>query len=528
MLKIRHPIIKKAVNPPELKSDLTFQEWHRCLQMVEQEKRPEWIRQTLSLKKNLHIFGKYFFAHIIAVGLEVPQCHKDLIYEISKDGDSAIIFPRGFAKTTWEKIDTIHDIVYGLEKVILYIANTLSDAQHHFESIKQELENNEALRSIYGDLVPPDAAFSHKWTNRHFETVNGINVVARGAGKGRGVNIKNNRPSKIILDDVEDDEEVRSSDRRQLLHNWIYHVIFPSRNAQKSKIKFIGTVISPLAEILLFYKSHGGIFCRARKDGKSIWPELFSDEKLAQIEKDIGSRAFMQEYMNTPTDPSVSILKMDWIEPYFYSTIPKYNELEIVIMMDPQAGESKKADYYSIGVVGRFRGDRHRYLLELITGRGSQLDQAALFIRTVQKYQQSHCILLACGIEKLMTQVAVYQAVLDWQSGKIDLINVNNDNRNVAIIAVEPEGKDKVSRLQMHQPAFERGEIHLHVGHRAFAEKLVCFPAIDHDDDVDVLMYCLDYCNKSSTNEFWKWQEEFNASGQAIPGVMAGMRDKLY
>ena len=70
--------------------------------------------------------------------------------------------------------------------------------------MKTELENNRLLLSTYGNLVPSEANKGRKWTNKHFETTNGINVVARSRNKGRGVNIKNKRPTKAIGDDIAD------------------------------------------------------------------------------------------------------------------------------------------------------------------------------------------------------------------------------------------------------------------------------------------------------------------------------------
>ncbi len=494
---------------------------------ISRRSRPLWIRKSLSPKENLHIFGRFFFPNIIKGADEVPECHLNLIRELSNDKDSAIIFPRGFSKSTWEKIDTLHDIVYNLERVILYIANTISDAQNHFESIKQQFENNEALIEVYGNLVPNNYQLSSKWTNRHFETTNGVNVVARGAGKGRGVNIKNNRPTKIIFDDVEDDEEVASAERREKLHNWIYNVIFPSRSNEKSKIKFIGTIISPLCELLVFYKKFGGIFRKAEENGVSIWPAQFPMEKLAQLKDQMGTLAYMQELMNTPTDPSISMLRMEWLEPHFYSTLKAADDLNIIIMFDPQIGETKGADFYGLCVIGKYPKDKHRYVLELQTGKATQLEQAALLVRTIQRYGRR---VTCAGIEKLMTQVAVYQNILEWQSGNIDLNGVDNHNRNVAIIPVLPEKSPggvlikKTARLAMHQPAFQRGEIHLHDTMRSFAEELIAFPNVEHDDGIDALIYCLEYANRSTPSNFWQDVE----ANPIAPPIFAGIRTKIF
>ncbi len=525
-------ILKRANNI------LTYAQWREDLKKVSLKNQKAFIRDDLRPKSKLHIFGQFLFPHVLTSGTEVPECHIDLLREMSNPKDSAIIFPRGFAKTTWEKIDTIHDIVYALEPVILYIGNTGSDAQSHFEAMKIELENNARLIDIYGDLVPPHYLRSKKWTNKHFETTNGVNLVARGAGKGRGINIKHKRPSKIIFDDIEDDIEVASAERREKLHKWIYNVVFNSRSNTRSKIKFIGTVISPLCEVLAFYRGHGGIFRKAIENGESIWKDYFPLSKLYQIRDGyddpdtgrhvdgIGTRPFMQEFQNTPTDEGLAIVPMKWIEPYFYTTIEKQDEMSKVIMLDPQAGQSKGADSYGLCVMGRFQGDIHRYLLELQTGKASQIDQAALLVRTYQRFKNVRTV----GIEKVMTQVAVFQIILDWVAQKIDLPDVNNDNRNIPLVAVTPEKEQggpmakKTARLEMHQASFERGEVHFHVTQKAFAEKLSCFPAVDHDDDIDALIYCLEWLNR--LNDHISLPDVNDPSYQRP--ITAGLRGRIF
>ena len=471
---------------------ITYAEWVQDLNAFDGEEQREWAKQSLKDKENLHIFGKFFFPHIIKGDYEVPQCHKDLIAAIAERTDGAIIFPRGFAKSTWIKIDTIHDIVYGLEPVILYISNTLRDSQFHFESMKTELENNDLLKSAYGDLVPPESDVGRKWTNTHFETLNRCNIVARGAGKGRGVNIKNQRPTKIICDDVEDDEQVKSLDRRLKLHEWLYGVIFPSKDAEKGYVKMVGTVISPNCQILKFYKQHGGIFKKGIEGGESIWQEMFPMDSLMELKKQLGTRIFSQEILNNPINEETSRIKKEWIK--FFSNVTENEFFTKVLMFDPQAGESKSADFYGLCLAGKFKKDNYKYILQIKSGRDTQMNQAALVARTFQQHNNIRVV----GIEKVMSQVAVYQLLLDWKAGRIDLPKVNNEDRTLPLIAVEPKGKDKIARMQMHEPDFENGNILFHESLRSFTESLVCFPEVDHDDDIDSMMYSLEYLDKTS------------------------------
>jgi len=476
--------------------EFSYEKWVEELESLQEKDRKDFIIESLRNKAHSHIFGRYFFPHIIQGTNEVPECHKELIEELNKKKDSAIIFPRGFAKSTWEKIDTIHDIIYKSEQVILYISVTITDAQFHFESIKAEFENNELLRSVYGNLVPDYINAGKKWTNTHFETTNGINVVARGSCKGRGVNIKNQRPTKIICDDIEEDEQVRSAERREKLHNWLYNVIFPSRDKNLGKIKMIGTVLHRASEIVLFYERHGGIFKRAIENGKSIWESYWSLEDLDKEREKIGTRAFTQEFMNNPTDSDLANFKPEWIDENIYTILPRVNSLWWrVITVDPQAGESSLSDEFAITDLRFQRGSTHRYVEKQIAGRESVIEQAK---KTILCWLEDPLHTLCVGVEKVMNQTALYQTLLDWKSFKIEIDGLRHiKDRNIPVRAITPEGKDKVARLQMHEPEFERGEIHLRPEMKELRDQILFLgtKVLEHDDRADSLIMALDLAN---------------------------------
>lgn len=487
---------------------LTFEEWRKIVDDTPDDDVVDFVRENLRDKSMLHIFGRFFFPHIIKGDYETPEAHLDLIAEISKPTDSGIIFPRGFAKSTWEKIDLIHDIVYQLEPVIVYISATIKDASFHFTSIKAELENNELLRDFYGNLVPSERIVGRKWTNLHFETTNGINVVARGRIKGRGVNINNQRPTKIVIDDVEDDEQVNSLEQREKLANWLYGVIFPSKDPHRGKIKMIGTVLHTASEVLKFYNEHGGIFRQAIEHEQSIWPEQYTMADLEKIRdgyvneqgrkiSGIGTRRFAQEYLNNPTDESVAHVKPQWIDGAMYVSLPRHPlPMLKVITIDPQAGEKAQADEYAITCVGYFERDPHRYVLEQKCGRASQLVQAVELVKMWLRHKSARVV----GVEKVLNQTAVYQIMNSWRNKAIDFQGVDQTDRNIPIAAIDPKGKDKLARLEKHEPAFERGEIHLRPEMRDLREQIMYLGTkiLAHDDRCDSLVMALDLCQRNT------------------------------
>ena len=389
--------------------------------------------------------------------------------------------------------------------------------------MKTELENNELLGSVYGCLVPNLNVLGKKWTNFHFETTNGVNVVARGAGKGRGVNIKNQRPTKIIADDIEEDEQVSSADRRLKLHNWLYNVIFNSLDKERGRIKMIGTVLHLQSEIKLFYNTHGGIFKKAIENGKSIWPDYWSLEALEKQKKKVGSRAFAQEFMNNPADKDLANFDELWIVDNYYTTLPEtknyiyYN----VLTIDPQAGEKNTADEYAITNLTFCKKDSHRYVKKQICGRGGITEQAKKIIK--EWYDHKDTTLLV-GVEKVLNQTALFQTIVAWKNYKIEIDGIRHiKDRNIPLIAISPRGKDKKARLEVHEPAIERGEIHLRPEMETLKDQLLFLGTklIDHDDRADSLVMALDLSYRGIKNKGpQKESDEEKDSNETVAGNM--------
>lgn len=297
-----------------------YEDWLADLKATTPEEMPRFIYSSLKDKCMLHIFGRYYFPDIIQG--DAPEFHHEMIDELTSPESSVIIEPRGHAKTTWARLDVIHDIVYGHEPFILFIGSNSAEAQNSFAFVKAQLESNEILRSIYGDLVPPfDPRYPRKWTDSHFETTNGIVCVAKGAGRGRGLNIKGKRPTKAIIDDMETDDTVNSELQHAKLRKWFYNVLIPSLDAKRGRFKMIGTVLHYNCIVLEAYKKFGGIKRAALEDkdgkasmeGKPIWPDYWPKDKLDKVKHEIGSFPFAQEYLNEPMSDEDSDVKLEWI-----------------------------------------------------------------------------------------------------------------------------------------------------------------------------------------------------------------------
>lgn len=485
------------------------------------EARQVFIRTTLRFKTNLHIFGRFFFPHVIRGDYDTPPAHLTLIEFLTSPETGAAIFPRGFAKSTWEKIDTIHDIVYALEPVILYISAALSDAQDHFEAIKGELEDNDVLRAIYGNLVPRIGAPGTKWTNKRLQTTNGVNLVARGANKGRGVNINNQRPTKVIVDDGETDEMTHSVRRREKFWRWLNEVIIPSLDKERGRVKMIGTTIHPEAAVLRFFHERGGIFVRAIEDGASIWPDYWPLADLLKLRdgyqnedgkhvEGIGIRAFSQEYMGEPLNDETTIFKRKDLDANTWEDgeLPPIEMLDIVMVVDPNAGKSEMADFMGVVVMGRHRLTNIRYVLHASHHKlpMSSLNPADETQESVIDGLYTKWNPRVLGVERVLNQTALH-----------DYLESRNKYR---LEALNPGGKDKVNRAHFTEPHVQQGIIKFHPSHVVLYDELIMFPNATHDDIADAFIYC--------DSLFSSGGARLNGKKSKNPMLTSGIRNKKF
>lgn len=138
------------------------------------------------------------------------------------------IIPRGFSKTTICNGCNLYDIMTDGTAFLIYISASSPHAETQLGNIKMELEDNELLLEAYGSLVP-SRSDSEKWSAKEIQLTNGAIMMARGrGGQVRGVNFRARRPNHIVLDDVEDEESVKSPTVRTDTERWFYSAVIPA------------------------------------------------------------------------------------------------------------------------------------------------------------------------------------------------------------------------------------------------------------------------------------------------------------
>jgi len=112
-------------------------------------------------------------------------------------------------------LSVIHDLVYALERFILVCGSTAVLAIAKVRAIRDELETNQTLREVYGDLT------GDVWNQGNFVTKNGIRVQAISPNaQVRGILHQGQRVTKIILDDAENALHVQTQGQREKFKDW--------------------------------------------------------------------------------------------------------------------------------------------------------------------------------------------------------------------------------------------------------------------------------------------------------------------
>lgn len=291
-----------------------------------------WIRS--SFRQEIPLFAKTVFPGICT--FSIPPFHREIYTSLRKFKRVVVVAPRAFAKSTIVMMYLIHSIVFEKAKDVILLSATGPLAEERLSLIKREFETNEMLIALFGDLK------GDIWRQDVISLRNGAKVRA----KGRGYQIRGFRPDLIILDDVEDDEVVRSQEQLANLDDWFWKAVVPTIDAGKKKLVIIGNYLGPecflrrLADTIDAGVLKGWTLLRytAEIEGKSIWPDKWTEEELSARKME-NAYAYACEYQNEPLPRGDARIKPDWIR--YYDRLP--HPVRYYVTVDLAISEKEKA-----------------------------------------------------------------------------------------------------------------------------------------------------------------------------------------
>ena len=424
-----------------------------------------------------------------------------------KSETDAIAAPRGEAKSTLvSQLFVLWCVVLGKKKYPVIVMDSIDQAYPMLEAIKAELEFNPRLAMDF----PEATGQGRVWQAGTIVTANDAKIQVAGSGKKlRGLRHGPYRPDLCVLDDIENDEQVRNPDQRDKLQSWLTKTVLPLGGAgAKFDVVYIGTILhydsvlsrtldNPLWRAARFKAvlQWPGAMSRwdkweelLRNDGEAVADAYYSAHQAEMTEGAIvswaarplvtlmkirardGHDAFDSEYQNDPVAgdnaPFAGIVEKNfWVELppgllYFGACDPSLGK----------AGASRDPSALLVGGLDRATGTL--YVVEAQIKKRLP-DRIIEDIIALQK--KWHCALW-------VVETVQFQEFLRTELVKRSAAQ----GVPVPARAVQPIA-DKLLRIETLQPHMANGLIKLHPSQVTLIDQLRHFPKADHDDGPDAL-----------------------------------------
>ena len=384
----------------------------------------------------------------------------------------AVAAPRGFAKTTLVSFGyVLHQALFGKRSFIVIGSDTADLATDLTAYIRLELAHNPRLRQDFGRLTEASGPAGD------FTCGPNVRILARGSGQRlRGLKHGRFRPDLIILDDLENDKNVKNPRLVRETLAWIKEAVYPAIDP-KGSLFIIGTVLakkSALAALLFSQDEPYASFTRRvyraiQEDGTSLWPDRHPLGELLRQKKLMGSLAFNKEKQNAPKDDE-GMFQEEWIRPYHPQELEGL-PLAVAGFLDPSLGEGQSHDYKAVMTVAKDEKTGVFYLLDAFVRRCS-IDSLIRAVLT----RQARYGYLVFGIEDNLFQ----RLLLD------EFARAAAESRQTLPLRGVTHRISKESRLAGLSPLVERGVLRFrpeHSDQSLLIEQLLHFPSPNVNDD---------------------------------------------
>ncbi|BFU64722.1 phage terminase large subunit [Rodentibacter abscessus] len=417
----------------------------------------------------------------------------------------AIAAPRGEAKSTLvSQLFTLYCLVTQQKRYALIVMDSIDQAYPMLEAIKVELEFNQRLKIDFPEI----AGQGRVWQAATIVTQANQKVQVAGSGKKlRGLRHGAYRPDLVVLDDIENDEQVRSPEQRDKLHTWLKSTVLPlGVPGEKLDVVYIGTILhydSVLNRTLASKAWKTAKFKALIKqpDDMSLWDkwedfylnegeavaDAFYKQHQAEMDKGAvvswaarpiltlmkirardGHATFDSEYQNDPLSSDDAMFANSLV---YWTELPE--DLIYFGALDPSLGKAGASrDPSAILVGGYQRATGKLYVVE------AQVKKRLpdLIIEDVIRLQKQY------RCQRWFVETVQFQEFL-----KDELVKRSAQRGCPVPATATKPNTDKMLRIESLQPHMANGLILLHASQATLIAQLRHFPKADHDDGPDAL-----------------------------------------
>jgi hypothetical protein len=459
----------------------------------------EIILNYLSDESKLPEIACFFPQHVT---LPLPQHQFDILSTIPTTSRLGVAAPRGSGKSTIVDVIVLaYYLLFSKSKFALMISDTDGQVKLQFNALQFELENNPYIRWLFGDVKGDTWGVEFMVVRTRFgESA----IMTRSVGqKVRGLKWRHYRPDLAVIDDLENDQSVRSPMQRQQLEDWFKRVLLPSFKPTGNKIIMLGTILHGQAiikKIISKLEEFGGwtsLLYKAITDkGESYWPEIYPLQFLLDIrdnpkhERYVGLRVFLTEYQNEPPSGADSLIKNEWI--VYYNRIQKpeiwYSGLRIIGAVDPAISDKDGSSFFVFHTIG-VDTDGHKWVLDTKRGKFTILEQIKIILDSYETWEHEVIGVESIAYQKVLSQLLRVEAAKRGIYPKIKEIYTD---------------KSKERRMEVASAQFQGGFIHLDQGHPETVElvnEILVFP-VEPNDNADCLLLGLELTTTKKKRTF--------------------------
>jgi len=462
-------------------------------------------------KQGFEFFARTYFPHYLKAAPSLLHRYLfERLPEIMCEGGGArqvIIAPRGAAKSTLGAlIYPIWRALLGHSHYIIIAMDSYGQAALAIEAIKAEMEANPRLSMDFAEI----SGKGRLWREGTITLKNDCRIDGVGSGqKLRGRRHGPYRPDLLILDDLENDENVRSPDQRDKLENWIMRAAIKVGPADDSiDVIQIGTVLHYDAVILRNAKRPGWTCARyralmempANMDLWDAWDEALRNEGAAAAhlyyttrkkEMDKGAvlnwpaMQSLENLMRQRAEDPGAFASEQQGEPSAENAVFRLEDLTYWAQVkpdrlmfgavDPSLGKKGKARDPSAILIGGVDKSGDYPVMDVVEASIRKRTPDRIIEDILAMQSQYHC-------QIWFVESVQFQEFLRTELMKRALA------RGIVLPAMPiiPH-TDKALRIESLQPHVVMGAIKFHSSQRTLIEQLTQWPDGDHDDGPDCL-----------------------------------------
>jgi len=449
------------------------------------------------IKNDMMLFGKVCIPQMFSA--KSPDFHYNLAKHVSNLDNKQIniIAPRGHAKSSIVGgILPMHHLMFGEGKKLIVLSSRTQDhAVKLLGLIKDTLDFSESFRQLFGYWGQHSAK---SWAKAEIELKDGSMIICKGTGQQlRGIKIGNQRPTLIIIDDPEDENNTKTAEAMESNLRWLLQSAVPSVDPRKGRVIVIGTPQHERCMVETLKEMHGWVNLEYKPDidkGIALWEDWWSIAKLLEKKKELESinrlSVFYREYMCEIVGDEDQLFRKDdfryykgtiWLndakEAFLEMTEPQKKQIPINIFtgVDPASSTKQTADYSVIFNIG-VDAEGNRYVLPYYRKRATPLNLAEAIVDNFRKYRSSKTRIESVGYQEMLREYVIKRC--EDENLFIPGLNVKENPRT-----------SKSRRLESLQPLFARGNVYMDKDMEDFQSELLLFPRGKHDDLLDGFFY---------------------------------------